>query len=46
MHKAELLRAELPDCRDLVPVEGAAHAGNLTHADDVNPHLRRFLAAL
>ncbi len=46
MHEAELLRAELPDCRDLVPVEGAAHAASLTHADEVNPHLRRFLDAL
>lgn len=46
MHEAELLRAELPDCRDLVPVEGAAHASNLTHPDDVNPHIRRFLEAL
>lgn len=46
MHKAELLRAELPDCRDLVPVEGAGHASNLTHPEDVNPHIRRFLQAL
>lgn len=46
MHKAELLRAELPDCRDLVPVEGAGHAANLTHPGGVNPHVRSFLEAL
>ncbi len=44
--KAELLRAELPDCRDLVPIDGAAHAANLTHPDEVNPHIQRFLEAI
>lgn len=46
IEKAELLRAELRDCRDLVPVDGAAHAANLTHPEGVNPHLRSFLEAL
>lgn len=46
IEKAELLRAGLADCRDLVPIDGAAHAPNLTHADEVNPHLARFLAAI
>ena len=46
IEKAELLRAELPDCRDLVPIEGAAHAPNLTHPAEVNRHLERFLEAL
>lgn len=44
--KAERLRSDLPDCRDLVPVEGAGHAANLTHPDAVNPHIRAFLDAL
>jgi 3-oxoadipate enol-lactonase len=46
MEKAEQLRAELTDCRDLVPVEGGSHAANLTHPDVVNDAIRRFLAAL
>lgn len=46
IEKAELLRAGLADCRDLVPVDGAAHAANLTHPDVVNPHIERFLQAL
>ena len=46
IEKAELLRAELPDCRDLVPIEGAAHAPNLTHPAEVNRHIERFLEAL
>jgi len=46
IEKAELLRAELADCRDLVPIDGAAHAANLTHPDEVNPHIERFLAAI
>ena len=46
MEKAEQLRTELSDCRDLVPVEGGSHAANLTHPDVVNDAIRRFLAAL
>lgn len=46
MAKAELLRAELADCRDLVPVEGAAHAPNMTHPGVVNDAVGRFLDAL
>lgn len=46
MEKAEQLRAELTDCRDLVPVEGGSHAANLTHPEVVNDAIRRFLAAL
>ena len=46
MEKAELLRANLGDCRDLVPIEGAAHAPNLTHPDEVNAHIARFLEAI
>jgi 3-oxoadipate enol-lactonase len=46
IEKAELLRAELADCRDLVPIDGAAHAPNLTHPDEVNRHIERFLEAI
>jgi 3-oxoadipate enol-lactonase len=46
IEKAELLRAGLADCRDLVPIDGAAHAPNLTHPGEVNRHLARFLEAL
>jgi pimeloyl-ACP methyl ester carboxylesterase len=43
MPDAEALCAGLPRCEELVMVEGAAHAGNLTHPDQVNPRLREFL---
>lgn len=46
MDQAEALCAALPDCRGLVRVEGAAHAANLTHPEQVNPPLKDFLAAL
>ena len=46
IERAELLRAGLADCRDLVPIEGAAHAPNLTHPGEVNRHIERFLGAL
>ena len=36
---------DLPDA-ELVEIEGAAHAANLTHADQVNPPLKAFLARL
>lgn len=44
--RAQALCDELPDCRGLVPVEGAAHAANLTHPRIVNPPLRQFLDSL
>jgi pimeloyl-ACP methyl ester carboxylesterase len=46
MAKAEALCAALSDCRGLVKVEGAAHAANLTHPDQVNGPLREFLRSL
>jgi pimeloyl-ACP methyl ester carboxylesterase len=46
MDKAEALCSGLADCRGLVQVEGAAHASNLTHPDQVNPPLLDFLRAL
>jgi len=43
MARAEVLAARLAGCERLVPVEGAAHAANLTHADQVNPALGDFV---
>jgi len=43
MLHAEALGAGLPHCEGVVKVEGAAHAGNLSHPDQVNPRLREFL---
>lgn len=43
MEKAQALCDGVQDCRGLVQVEGAAHAANLTHPDQVNPPLREFL---
>ena len=43
---AEELAAALPGADGLVLVEGAAHASNLTHPDQVNPPLLAFLRML
>jgi 3-oxoadipate enol-lactonase len=43
LDKAEALRAGLPGCEELVVVEGAAHASNLSHPDQVNKPLLEFL---
>jgi pimeloyl-ACP methyl ester carboxylesterase len=43
MEKAEVLSKELPNCEELVRVEGAGHASNLSHPGDVNRPLRDFL---
>jgi pimeloyl-ACP methyl ester carboxylesterase len=43
MPDAEALCAGLPHCEEIIRVEGAAHAGNLSHPDQVNPALRAFL---
>jgi pimeloyl-ACP methyl ester carboxylesterase len=43
---AEQLAAALPGADGLVIVEGAAHASNLTHPDQVNPPLLAFLRML
>lgn len=42
--KAEALTAALPKA-ELVTIDGGAHFLSLTHAADVNPHLRSFLSA-
>lgn len=46
MDRAETLCRGLPDCRGLLRVEGAGHAANLTHPEQVNPSLLRFLQSL
>jgi pimeloyl-ACP methyl ester carboxylesterase len=40
------LCSELADCRGLVMVEGAGHASNLTHPEEVNIALKQFLGDL
>ena len=46
LEKAEDLCRRLPDCRGLVRIEGAPHASNLTHPDEVNSPLLEFLRSL
>ena len=46
VEKAEQLAAALPGADAVVLVEGAAHASNLTHPDQVNPPLLAFLRLL
>jgi pimeloyl-ACP methyl ester carboxylesterase len=43
LDSARRLADALPD-GELVVIEGAGHAANLTHADAVNPPLEAFLA--
>jgi 3-oxoadipate enol-lactonase len=43
MARAEALRAGQVGAGEIVPIEGAAHAANLTHAQLVNPPLIEFL---
>jgi 3-oxoadipate enol-lactonase len=44
--RAEQLQAALGECRGLVVVDGAAHAPNLTHPEEVNAAIREFLEGL
>lgn len=46
MEKAEALAAALSGAGPVVQIDGAAHAPNLTHPDQVNPPLRAFLDSL
>lgn len=46
MSKAEVLRDGISGPTTLVPVEGGPHAANITHADEVNRAIVRFLTAL
>ncbi len=41
--KAQAVAAAVPDCRGLVRVQGAGHAPNMTHPDEVNSALVQFL---
>jgi 3-oxoadipate enol-lactonase len=43
---ARRLAAGLSGCHGVVPVDGAPHASNLTHPDQVNPPLLAFLRGL
>lgn len=43
---AQRLCSEIADCRGLVIVEGAGHASNLTHPEEVNTALKQFLGDL
>ena len=43
---AEHLAAELPGSDGVVVIEGAAHASNMTHPDQVNPLLLAFVRGL
>jgi len=45
LDRAEAMAASLSNA-ELVVIAGGGHASNLTHADQVNPHILRFLAAL
>ncbi len=44
--RARALAAAAPDHRGIVAVDGAAHAPNMTHPDQVNPAIESFLASL
>lgn len=46
LDRARALAAAVPDHRGIVEVDGAAHAPNMTHPDQVNHALRDFLASL
>ena len=46
MERAEELCQGLPGCMGVVQVEGAPHAANLTHPDQVNGPLLEFLRSL
>jgi 3-oxoadipate enol-lactonase len=46
VEKGEALCQALPDCRGFVTVDGAPHASNLTHAQEVNGPLLDFLRSL
>jgi len=43
---ARQLRDDLSDCRDMIPVPGAAHASNMTHPEVVTPAIADFLEGL
>lgn len=44
--KAQAVATAVPDCRGLVRIQGAGHAPNMTHPDQVNSALVQFLDEL
>ena len=46
MDKADALAAGLSGCDGVVAIDGAGHAANVTHPDEVNAALTAFLAGL
>ena len=46
MERAEALRAGLVGAGKIIPIEGAGHSSNLTHAQLVNPPLLEFLRSV
>ena len=46
IEKAEILRDSIAGPTTLVPIEGGPHAANMTHAQEVNAAILRFLSAL
>lgn len=46
MEKAEILRDRIVGPTVLVPIEGGPHAANMTHPDQVNSAILRFLSEL
>ena len=46
MDQAEQLAAGLPGCDGVVVIDGGTHAANLTHPDEVNGAIQRFLERL
>jgi pimeloyl-ACP methyl ester carboxylesterase len=45
LDRAEAMAKGLPQAQ-LAVIKGGGHASNLTHPDQVNPHLEKFLASL
>lgn len=46
MSSAEHLAAGLPGCDGVIVIDGAAHASNMTHPEQLNPPLLSFLRGL
>ena len=46
IEEAERLCSELANCQQLLAIEGAGHAANLTHPEQVNKAVQQFLRAL
>jgi 3-oxoadipate enol-lactonase len=46
LDRARAVASAVGDCRGIIQVEGAAHAPNMTHPDQVNAALRAFLDSL